>query len=212
MTLKKLCKSKVSILTDKTNCITKMHYEHQRNTLVGYLMPIPSYGWQAWYLTKCQIKDMDRIFRAATKWMVHQNIQYKEKLSFSLSLTTSKFMICSTALHLSTTVLSSIPATQNRWNRQRDKEQRARGLNSLQKFRLQGTEKNFFQQSKRLANLIKKTPIFVLDMKLITHFYWSLFNSKYNLENTCTWRIRGHCGHCNPHNIIATAMNFAVGH
>ena len=54
---------------------SKLHY-------VGYVIPVISYASQAWFANKTESKDIERIQRKATSWIISNwEISYKQRLT-----------------------------------------------------------------------------------------------------------------------------------
>ena len=79
--------------------------------------------------------------------------------------------------------------------------QSARGEIKIAKNRVRKTDENFLHRAKLLYKIFSKVPFNSTQLrskKTVSDIYWNFFQTKYDFNNKCTWRILCKGGMCNP--------------
>lgn len=189
----------------KRNISKASHWTTRLNAYTGYVVPIVTYASQAWLPSRLGMQEIERVQQVATKWIVSASMPYKERLRWLNLLPLSLYSEMHDLLYLLSIqngdydynmTSTDVQTTRTETTRQAD-----RGGFRLPKTRLTRTDDNFFRRTKSLFNIVSNVyQKFgnTLNKSTLTTLYWHYFESNYNKENKCTWRILCRCGNCNP--------------
>ena len=174
------------------------------NAYVGYVIPVISYASQAWFGNKTESKDIERIQRKATSWIISNwEISYKQRLTTMKLLPLSYYFELHDLLMLISLLKGSynikIPIKTN--NNEGLLSTRQNELITINKTRARKADENFWKRTSYLLNIIRKVgnvDLDQIDQKYLTKIYWNYFFKSYSEVNLCSWAFNCSCGHCNP--------------
>ena len=172
------------------------------NAYVGYVMPIISYASMTWFANKTESKEIERIQKRATSWIIGGwDMKYKERLKKLRLLPLTYYFELHDLLTLTALMLGSsniklpIRQTVNAINTRQNE------LIEIEKFRTKKADENFWTRSSRLLNIIRKCANIELEdinKQFLTKLYWNYFEKQYSEANSCSWSLLCNCGNCNP--------------
>ena len=163
-----------------------------------------SYASQAWFANKTESKDIERIQRKATSWIISNwEISYKQRLTTLKLLPLSYYFELPDLLMLISLLKGSynikIPIKTN--NNEGLLSTRQNELITINKTRTRKADENFWKRTSYLLNIIRKVgnvDLDQIDKKYLTKIYWNYFFKSYSEVNLCSWAFNCSCGHCNP--------------
>ena len=129
------------------------------NAYVGYVIPVISYASQAWFANKTESKDIERIQRKATSWIISNwEISYKQRLTTLKLLPLSYYFELHDLLMLISLLKGSynikIPIKTN--NNEGLLSTRQNELITINKTRTRKADENFWKRTSYLLNIIRK--------------------------------------------------------
>ena len=174
------------------------------NAYVGYVIPVISYASQAWFANKTESKDIERIQRKATSWIISNwEISYKQRLTTLKLLPLSYYFELHDLLMLISLLKGSyntkIPIKTN--NNEGLLSTRQNELITINKTRTRKADENFWKRTSYLLNIIRKVgnvDLDQIDKKYLAKIYCNYFFKSYSEVNLCSWAFNCSCGHCNP--------------
>ena len=186
-------------LTNKCTIQTKL------NAYTGYVLQVATNASQAWYPSRNNMDQLERVQKLATKWILCTNSHYKDRLAKLKLLPLSLYI----EMH---DILMLLALIENKYDVNLKKatygtcettRQSNRGEFNLTKTRLQKTDENFFRRTKTLYNCLirtcsefKENP----NKSSLTNVYFKYFDNAFNELNKCTWKLYCRCGSCNIYN------------
>ena len=188
----------------KRNILNLASQTTKLNAYVGYVIPVISYDSQAWFANKTESKDIERIQRKATSWIISNwEISYKQRLTTLKLLPLSYYFELHDLLMLISLLKGSynikIPIKTN--NNEGLLSTRQNELITINKTRTRKADENFWKRTSYLLNIIRKVGnvnLDQIDKKYLTKIYWNYFFKSYSEVNLCSWAFNCSCGHCNP--------------
>ena len=64
----------------KRNISQKCEQKSKLIAYLGYVVPIVTYCSQAWFPNKLQMKEIEKLLKIATKWILSEKQSYKQRL------------------------------------------------------------------------------------------------------------------------------------
>ena len=186
-------------LTNKCTIQTKL------NAYTGYVVQIATNASQAWYPSRNNMDQLERVQKLATKWILCTNSHYKDRLAKLKLLPLSLYIEMHDILMLLALIENKYDVNLNKatYGTCETTRQSNRGEFQLTKTRLQKTDENFFRRTKTLYNCLirtcsefKENP----NKSSLTNVYFKYFDNAFNELNKCTWKLYCRCGSCNIYN------------
>ena len=188
------------------------------NGYVGYVVPVVSYASQAWKPNKTEAKEIEKIQKRATAWILNTwDMKYKDRLSkLNLLPLTMYFELHDLLLYINFLEGKyNIKVPQKLIERKIEKTDKMKTRNqklelpNVEKTRTRKADENFWKRSSQLYSMIKKeyNQNETLNKSIITKLYWNYFSQSYDADNSCSWILFCACGHCNPVQKIRGAAN-----
>ena len=206
------CKSRVQSAIKvfyliKRNVSSKASTKSKLDLYIGYIVPIAAYASQVWYANKSELKQLERIQRKATAWILSSaEIDYPQRLRLLMLLPLSMYIELHDILFLFAVKNQMYDINFEDYTEKteinRSTKQVSRGELNIPKLRLKKSEQNFWVRASQLLNLISHLINFdqhdLPSLKsTLTDIYWRFFTKFYHETNVCMWRVLCMCGSCN---------------
>ena len=175
------------------------------NAHKGYVVPVIAYASQIWYANKKEMREIEKVQKRATSWILGSWNDYKTRLIQLELLPLSMYFELHDALLLISILKGNynirLPSSIKLHLNDADRRQTRGNLFTIPKTRTKKCDENFWRRASQLLNLITKTKkldFADLTKSVLTKLYWEFFLKHYDESNLCTWRINCLCGYCNP--------------
>ena len=192
----------------KRNVSSKASTKSKLDLYIGYIVPIATYASQVWYANKSELKQLERIQRKATAWILSSTeIDYPQRLRLLMLLPLSMYIELHDILFLFAVKNQkydiNLEDYTDKTEINRSTRQVSRGELNIPKLRLKKSEENFWVRASQLHNLFSHLINFdqhdLPSLKsTLTDIYWRFFTKFYHETNVCMWRVLCMCGSCNP--------------
>ena len=192
----------------KRKVSSKASTKSKLDLYIGYIVPIATYASQVWYANKSELKQLERIQRKATAWILSSTeIDYPQRLRLLMLLPLSMYIELHDILFLFAVKNQkydiNIEDYTGKTEINRSTRQVSRGELNIPKPRLKKSEENFWVGASQLHNLFSHLINFdqrdLPSLKsTLTDIYWRFFTKFYHETNDCMWRVLCMCGSCNP--------------
>ena len=175
------------------------------NAHKGYVVPVIAYASQIWYANKKEMREIEKVQKRATSWILGSWNDYKTRLIQLELLPLSMYFELHDALLLISILKGNynirLPSSIKLHLNDADRRQTRGNLFTIPKTRTKKCDENFWRRASQLLNLITKTKkldFADLTKSVLTKLYWEFFLKHYRESNLCTWSIYCLCGYCNP--------------
>ena len=175
------------------------------NAYKGYRVPVIAYASQAWSANKGEMRDIEKIQKRATSWIlgIWENYNNRSKqlelLHLSMYFEQHDALLLLSIMQGNNNIRKPVAIKNNPGNYINTRQTSGNQI-YIEKTRTKKAEENFWKRSSRLLNIItKKTnyEISELTKPVLTKIYWKFFEQSSEI-NSCTWKIICNCGNCNP--------------
>ena len=196
-----LKRCKKSFLFSQAKRIALANTRTKLNAYVGYVIPVINYASIVWFVNKTECKEVERIQKKATAWILSSwEMNYKSRMAKLKLLRLSYYF----ELHDLLTLLTLLGGNYNIILPIKLNECavniRQNELIAIDKTRTKKVYENFWIRSSKLLNIIIKSAnieIKQIDKQYLTKVYWNYVENCYSEVNSCPWTLLCNCGSCN---------------
>ena len=199
--LKRCNKASKAFYFLKRNVSVLASLRTELNAYVGYVIPVISYASMVWFVNKTDCKEVERIQKKATAWILSSwEMNYKSRMAKLKLLPLSYYFELYDLLTLLTLLGGNyninLPIKLNECA----VNTRQNELIAIDKTRTKKADENFWIRSSKLLNITVKNAnieIKQIDKQYLTKIYWNYFENRNSEVNSCSWTLLCNCGSCN---------------
>ena len=184
--------------TFKRKFSSRTSMETKLNAHIGYEVPALTYASEVWYISKTDMKSIEKIQHKAMNWICGGNDEYHQRVETLKILPVSMYMEMHDVLYLPSILEGIYYVPEDKLPKRKKNETRQKQEFEILKHRLQKSDEHFFFGAAKLYNIIRRTTQKPMTKKVLREMYQNYFHRSYSELDSCTWRLLCNCGIYNP--------------